>query len=102
VGTLARSVSELQFEWDTQKAAVNLASHHVSFDEASSVFRDQLAQDLVDDEHSTPDEERRILIGMSDEGRLLLVCFTVRDDRIRIISARRATRHERMSYEESS
>lgn len=102
LGTLARRVSPLQFEWDKQKAQKNLASHGVSFEEAATAFYDPLAQDLPDDEHSTPDEERSILIGISDEGHLLHVCFTVRHDRIRIISARRATRHERLNYEEGS
>ena len=95
-------MSQLQFEWDKQKAETNLTGHGVSFEEASTAFYDHFAQDLSDDEHSTHDEERSILIGSSDEGHLLYVAFTVRSDRIRIISARHATRRERLNYEESS
>jgi uncharacterized protein len=93
-------VSELQFEWDTHKAAANLARHGVSFDEASTVFRNPLGRDLPDDEHSSVYEERFVTVGISDEARLLYVSFTMRGDRIRIIGARKATRHERLSYEE--
>lgn len=76
--------------------------HGVSFEEASTVFYDPLGQDISDDAHSTLDEDRSILIGISDEGHLLYISFTVRHDRIRIISARHATRAERLSYEESA
>jgi uncharacterized DUF497 family protein len=95
-------VSKLAFEWDKQKAESNLTSHGVTFDEASTAFYDPLAQDLPDNEHSTVDEVRSILIGKSDEGRLLYVCFTERHGRVRIISARLVTRRERLNYEEGT
>jgi uncharacterized DUF497 family protein len=92
---------ELRFEWSPEKAALNIESHGVSFDEASSVFRDPLAKVLPDPGHSRG-EDRAIMMGHSDRGRLLLVVFTERADRIRIISARVATRRERQGYEEHS
>ena len=89
----------LHFEWDINKATANIAKHGVSFEEAATVFRDAIAAIFDDEEHS--DEElRELIIGHSDSNRLLLVCFTERDDAIRIISARKATRRERRDYEE--
>jgi uncharacterized protein len=91
----------LKFEWDDTKAEINLAKHKVSFDEASTVFADPLANLFYDQEHSA-EEIREILVGHSLLGRLLLVSFTERDrDLIRIISARTATRKERRAYEEN-
>ena len=79
---------ELQFEWDETKAALrNLEKHGVTFDEASSVFRDPLAK-VVPDPTDPSGEDRAIMMGRSDQGRLLLVVFTERADRIRIVSAR--------------
>jgi uncharacterized DUF497 family protein len=92
---------ELQFEWDEAKAARNLEKHGVAFDEASSVFRDLLAK-VVPDPTDPSGEDRAIMMGHSDQGRLLLVVFTERADRIRIISAREPTRRERHGYEEES
>ena len=89
----------LHFEWDVNKATANIAKHGVSFAEAATVFRDPIAA-IFDDEDHSDEELREIIIGHSDRNRLLLVYFTERDDTIRIISARRATRRERRDYEE--
>jgi uncharacterized DUF497 family protein len=88
----------VQFEWDAQKAAENLAKHGVPFDEASTVFGDPLAGTILDPRHST-DESRFVTIGLSTGQRLIVVVHADRDDRVRIISARRATRRERRTYE---
>lgn len=95
-------MSDLQFEWDVQKAATNLAAHQVSFDEAASVFADPLGLVFPDPEHSTPNEQRQVLYGLSNWGRLLRVSFTERGERIRVIGVRRATKQERVDYEEGS
>ena len=92
-------MAELQFEWDEAKAAGNLEKHGVTFDEASSVFRDPLAK-VVPDPTDPSGEDRAIMMGRSDQSRLLLIVFTEHADRIRIISAREATRRERHGYEE--
>jgi len=89
----------LHFEWDVNKATANLAKHGVSFEEAVTVFRNPLAVIFDDEDHSN-EELREIIIGYSDSNRLLLVCFTERDDAVRIISARKATQRERRDYEE--
>ena len=89
----------LVFEWDPRKARSNLRKHHVSFAEAVSVFADPLARIFPDEERSD-EEVREIIIGHSPRQRLLLVCFTELGDRVRIISARRATREEQNDYEE--
>lgn len=92
----------LRFEWDEDKAASNVAKHHVAFDEASTVFADPLAVIFEDEEHSEH-ELREIIIGHSLFGRLLLVSFTERGDEVvRVISARKATRRERKDYEEGT
>jgi hypothetical protein len=91
----------LEFEWDPAKAELNLKEHGVSFDEATTVFRDTLSITIVDPDHSDS-EDRFIDIGMSHRGQLLVVSYTERKDKIRIISARRATRTERKSYEETN
>jgi len=88
------------FEWDPAKAAANLKTHGVSFDEAATVFQDPLAKIHSDPDHSES-ENRAILIGHSTAGRLLLVAFTNRKGNIRLISARETTRRERKEYEES-
>ena len=89
----------MQFEWDTAKAAKNLAKHGVSFEEAATVFRDTLSATGADPDHSVG-EERFITFGVSTSGRLLVVAHTERGDTIRIISARPATRGERKIYYE--
>ncbi len=92
----------MQFEWDPNKAAVNITQHGVSFDEASSVFYDPLARIFDDAAHSFH-ELREIIIGHSINGRLLFVAFTERKENIiRIISAREADRTERKQYEEET
>jgi uncharacterized protein len=88
----------LLFEWDPAKAATNLAKHGVSFAEASTVFGDPLALLVADPRHSHG-EARVAIFGRSTRGRLLAVLHTERAERIRLISAREATRHERAVYE---
>ena len=90
----------LTFEWDKKKAASNFRKHVVSFEEAATVFGDRLSLTVPDPDHSRG-EERFIVIGLSAFGRLLVVAHTERSDTIRIISARLATRGEKVSYEES-
>lgn len=87
-----------EFEWDGAKAKSNLLKHKVSFDEAKTVFGDPLSLTISDPDHSQ-DEGRYIIVGVSIDGRVLVVSHTDREDRIRIISARRATRKERRAYE---
>jgi uncharacterized DUF497 family protein len=89
----------MEFEWDTNKAASNLGKHGVSFDEAKTVFDDSLYVDFYDPDHSD-DEERYLIVGESNRGRLLIVSYTERKDSIRVISAREVTRSEREAYEE--
>jgi uncharacterized protein len=92
----------LTFEWHYQKAESNQRKHGIAFDEAASVFNDPLAVIFDDEEHSTEQETREIIIGHSTKNRLLLVCFTERAENVvRLVSARRATRKERVDYEES-
>lgn len=90
----------LLFEWDPQKAKRNLKMHEISFDEASTAFRDPLSRTIDDPLHSQ-EEDRVVLIGNSQQGRLLVVVHAERGDRIRIISARLATKRERWVYEEN-
>ena len=90
----------MQFEWDEQKATINETKHEVSFEEAQTVFVNPLSIIFDDDAHSE-DEDREIIIGHSSKNRLLLVSFTERETSIRIISARKATNHERKDYEDN-
>jgi len=94
-------MDDVQFTWDPGKAAANLSKHGVSFEDASTVFRNPLAKVLPDPTHSEQ-EQRSLIIGHSAGGRLLLVVFTESGDRIRIISARDASARERREYEEHS
>ncbi|MEH6997408.1 MAG: BrnT family toxin [Limnobacter sp.] len=89
----------IKFEWDPLKAISNRRKHGVSFDEAQSVFYDEFALQFFDDEHSE-DEERFILLGLSDQRRLLMVCHCERQqgNSVRIISARKATKNEARFY----
>jgi len=89
-----------KFEWDVKKATKNLHKHDVSFEEARSVFEDALFITLLDEEHST-NEERYITIGISNRRRFILVAHTERDDHIRIINARKATKNEEKFYQEA-
>lgn len=88
----------LLFEWDERKSRDNLRKHGVSFQEAKTVFNDPLAITIHDPDHSIV-EDRYIDLGLSVEGRLLVVCYTGRGTRIRIFSSRGATRRERRIYE---
>jgi len=90
----------LIFDWDRKKAASNLTKHRVSFEEALTAFADPVARIFDDEDHSI-EEEREIIIGHSSEGRLLVVCFTEREESVRIVSARAATPRERTDYEEN-
>jgi len=90
----------MEFEWDDAKAASNLGKHGVSFAEAATAFADPLAA-LFDDPDHSDDETREILVGYSDRNRLLIVSFTERDEKLRIISARVASPSERRNHEEN-
>ena len=89
----------MTFEWDVNKADRNLAKHGISFDEAKTVFNDPLYVDFYDPDHSE-DEPRYLIVGASNQGRLLVVAYTERGSSIRLISAREVTRNERSAYEE--
>jgi len=88
----------LVFEWGERKAQANLKKHQVSFEEASTVFGDPLSLTIDDPVHSE-EESRFVTVGKSITGRVLIVVHSDRGDYIRIISARKATRHERKQYE---
>ena len=91
----------LEFEWDPKKAASNLRKHRISFREAAMVFRDVRGQTYDDVVHSHG-EQRYVTLGMSDQGRVLVVAHTMRGETVRIISARKATKPERKAYEKKS
>jgi uncharacterized DUF497 family protein len=86
------------FEWDEHKAADNERKHGVTFEEAATCFYDPLQVAYYDPDHSE-EEDREILIARSESDRLLLVIYTLRDEAIRIISARRLTPRETQDYE---
>ncbi len=88
----------LRIEWDRLKAEQNLRKHGVSFEEAQAVFADPLSVTVDDPDHSEY-EDRLLILGQSAGGKLLVVSFTERGDRIRIISARPADPRERRNYE---
>jgi hypothetical protein len=87
----------LTFEWDAAKATENLSKHEVSFEEASTCFSDLEALVIFDPDHSQ-EEDRYVLLGLSSQGRLLVVVHTDRSDIIRIINARLANRRETAKY----
>jgi uncharacterized protein len=89
-----------EFEWDATKARENLKKHGVAFEEALTVFADPLARIFDDPDHSE-NEQRELIVGHSAQQRLLVVGFTERQSRTRIISAREATALERRDYEEN-
>ena len=91
----------MKFEWNPNKAAANIDKHDISFPEATTVFDDSLSVTFPDLDHSIR-ERRYVIIGMSASGLLLVVSHTDRDNCIRIISARRATRQEKRFYEEEN
>ena len=96
------SPSQYRFEWDPGKAQLNLKDHGIAFERAATIFLDPQALSVFDEEHSQ-DEDRWITLGMDRTGSLLVVCHTYRKEttrgaRIRLISARKAARHEAGQY----
>jgi uncharacterized DUF497 family protein len=89
----------VEFEWDSEKAQSNLDKHRLSFDEAATAFGDPLSLTIPDPDHSD-DEDRFVLLGQSYAGRMVVVIFTERGERIRLISARLATPREKRAYED--
>lgn len=89
-----------EFEWDNEKAFSNLKKHDVSFEEGATIFNDPLIITIFDPDHSEH-EERYISIGISVQGKLLVVVHTEREERIRLISCRKATSAERKTYEKN-
>jgi len=89
-----------EFEWDHEKAFSNLKKHDVSFEEGATIFNDPLIITIFDPDHSEA-EERYISIGISVHARLLVVVHTEREERIRLISYRKATSAERKTYEKN-
>ena len=89
----------ITFKWDEKKNSINLTKHHVSFDEAVSVFLDNNGL-LIDDPDHSEQEERFVMMGMSNKGNVLIVCHCYRNDDeiIRIISARKANKKEIACY----
>ena len=92
-------MSSIQFEWDPRKAQANLRKHKVSFEDAQSVFSDERAL-LIDDPDHSEEEDRFVLLGLSQSLRLLVVvhCYRAEDRVIRIISARKADTDEQSIY----
>jgi len=91
----------MEFEWNPDKAELNRQKHGISFEEAATVFGDSLSVTFPDPDHSVG-ESRYVIIGISRFGQLLIVSHTDRRAKVRIISARKATRQERRFYEEGS
>jgi len=89
----------MEFEWDPVKARDNEAKHNVSFSEATEIFADNLSSSAADPDHSIA-EERFVIFGRTLKDRYLVVAFTDRGGRLRIISAREMTRRERQAYEQ--
>ena len=94
-------MNEIHFVWDKEKAKLNHKKHGVSFEEAQTVFYDDNALEFFDPDHSES-EDRFIMLGMSFKARILVVCHCVREEgsTIRIVSARKATKHETKNYRE--
>jgi uncharacterized DUF497 family protein len=88
----------MKFEWNPEKAKLNVNKHGISFTEAATIFGDALSLTVPDPDHSIG-ELRYITMGLSNQNRLLIVSHTDRDNNIRIISARLATKQERRFYE---
>lgn len=91
----------MDFDWDVKKAVRNLKNHRISFKEAATIFGDPLARTFDDPDHSL-DEQRFITIGLSEQGKLLIVAHSDRGRVTRIISARETTHGERKLYEEEN
>lgn len=99
LNALAAQNSSMEFEWDWLKAAANREKHGVSFEEAVEVFSDVFSSTIEDPDHSF-DEDRFVIFGRTASDRYVVVAFTDRDDRIRVISAREMTQRERRAYEQ--
>lgn len=91
-------MDSLRFEWNNQKAQFNVKKHRVSFDEAATVFYDPLYLEDYDEAHSDQEDQFKIM-GMSSNGRLLVITYIQRVDKIRIISSRLVIKNERRIYE---
>lgn len=89
----------LTFEWDSEKARENEEKHGVAFSEATEAFGDNQSSSVPDPDHSV-DEERYLIFGMTKQGRHLVVSYTEREGRVRLISARQMTPRERRAYEQ--
>jgi len=87
------------FEWDEEKADKNLKKHGVGFNEAKTVFNDPFSLTIYDPDHSV-NEHRYVDIGLSSKGRLIVVSYSEKGERVRIISCRKAAKKERKAYEE--
>lgn len=101
MSTVRFQAGELTFEWSAAKAASNKKKHRVSFEEAATAFLDPLAQVFDDPDHGRG-ESRFLLVGVSAMSRLLLVVHVERGDSLRIVSARLATKRERITLETES
>ncbi len=90
----------IKFEWDSTKESKNIKKHGISFEEASSVFYDDFAVQFYDESHSELEEDRFLMLGVSNKAKMLMVCYCERQsgNRLRIISARKATKNERKFY----
>ncbi len=90
----------IKFEWNTCKAISNKKKHGVSFEEAKSVFYDELAVQFYDSDSSQLEDDRFLILGVSSENRTLMICHCERElgEIIRIISARKATKKEKKFY----
>jgi uncharacterized protein len=91
----------MEFEWNPDKVELNREKHDISFEEAATVFNDSLSLTFPDPDHSFG-ESRYVIMSVSSFGQLLIVSHTNRGAKVRIISARKATRKERRFYEEGS
>ncbi|MXX38945.1 MAG: BrnT family toxin [Gemmatimonadetes bacterium] len=91
-------LQDIRFQWDEDKAQSNVQKHGITFEEAAEVFFDPFRQT---GDASTDNEQRDFILGYSSRQRILWVVYVERDKWTRIISARRATRHERKSYEDA-
>ena len=95
--TDVHTIGLVEVEWDPEKARSNLAKHGVSFADAALALEDEAALTMREDQDA--DEQRFVAMGLDPLGRVLLVVYTYRDEALRIISARKATRRERIHYE---
>lgn len=91
----------MEFDWNPDKAALNFEKHGISFQEAATVFNDPLSMTFPDPDHSIG-ESRYVIIGLSRFGELLVIAHTDREEKVRIISARKATRQEKRFYEQGN